>query len=82
MAVSRKNLSAAAAAAAVLILIAMAAEMASVGAADTCRQLSGAFHGLCASNQICGMVCATESSNNIGGVCDDTWPRCYCIYNC
>ncbi|CAL4987390.1 unnamed protein product [Urochloa decumbens] len=82
MAVSRKNLSAVAAAAAVLLLVVVVAEMASVGAADTCRHLSGAFHGLCTWDKHCADTCTTESSNNIGGVCDDTLPRCYCLSNC
>nr|TKW00915.1 hypothetical protein SEVIR_8G144300v2 [Setaria viridis] len=74
MAPSSKKFSAAAAAstAAILLLLVVAAEMASIGEANTCRHLSGD----------CALICQHESSDNTGGACDDNPPRCYCITNC
>ncbi|KAF8732285.1 hypothetical protein HU200_016265 [Digitaria exilis] len=56
--------------------------MASVGEKNTCRHLSGKYRGWCVNDQSCTAVCKDESSDNIGGVCDDTPDRCYCITNC
>nr|CAB3455685.1 unnamed protein product [Digitaria exilis] len=76
------KLSAAAVAATILLLLVAAAEMASVGEKNTCRHLSGKYRGWCVNDQSCTAVCKDESSDNIGGVCDDTPDRCYCITNC
>ncbi|KAG0515589.1 hypothetical protein BDA96_10G291400 [Sorghum bicolor] len=79
---SRRNLSAAAAAAVVLLLVTVTAEMASVGAAATCKHLSGTFQGMCGSANQCIATCEAESRDNIGGECDGFPFRCYCLTNC
>ncbi|CAL4985954.1 unnamed protein product [Urochloa decumbens] len=79
MAPSPRNLSAATV---LLLLVFMAAEMSSV-AGNTCRHLSGLYHGLCDNNfNACTSSCQDESPDNIRGECHDFLPRCYCITNC
>uniref|UniRef100_A0A804PEC8 Defensin-like protein n=1 Tax=Zea mays TaxID=4577 RepID=A0A804PEC8_MAIZE len=59
-------------------------EMASVGAdICTCRHLSGSYHGLCDTSYTpCLDTCKGEDSNNVGGACFDSPPRCWCFTNC
>ncbi|CAL4986004.1 unnamed protein product [Urochloa decumbens] len=65
-----------------LLLVIMSAEMASVGA-DTCRHLSGSYHGLCDTSYTpCEDTCRAESKDNTGGACFDSPPRCWCFTNC
>ena len=63
-------------------VLAFPLEMASVGAANTCKHLSGTFQGMCGSVNQCIDTCLGESSDNIGGECDDFPFRCYCLTNC
>lgn len=58
------------------------AELSSLDAANICRHLSGNYHGWCWSDGACKNVCIGESSENIGGLCDDLPLRCYCVTNC
>lgn len=62
----------------------MHAEMTSVGAdICTCRHLSGSYHGLCDTSYTpCLDTCKGEDSNNVGGACFDSPPRCWCFTNC
>nr|CAB3451930.1 unnamed protein product [Digitaria exilis] len=79
------KLSAAAVAATILLLLVVAAGTSRwrpLVRKNTCRHLSGKYRGWCVNDQSCTAVCKDESSDNIGGVCDDTPDRCYCITNC
>ncbi|RCV18916.1 hypothetical protein SETIT_3G341500v2 [Setaria italica] len=76
----RKNLSATTVV--FLLLVIVTTEMASVGA-DTCKHLSGNYHGLCDTSYTpCEDTCKAESKDNTGGACFDSPPRCYCFTNC
>ena len=61
-------------------VLACTSEMASVGAANTCRHLSGSFRGWCLDENSCTDVCIDESHDNIQGTCADIPPRCYCMH--
>ncbi|CAL4990519.1 unnamed protein product [Urochloa decumbens] len=78
----KKNLYAAAAAAVVVVLI-LSSEMASA-AADTgfCKHLSGSFRGLCFDDDNCSLTCKDERKDNIGGLCLDFIPHCFCFSHC
>ncbi|CAO1940368.1 unnamed protein product [Urochloa humidicola] len=78
----KKNLFAATAAV-VLLLIILSSDMAS-GAADTgfCRHLSGSFRGLCFNDDRCSLTCKNERNDNIGGLCLDFIPHCFCFSRC